>query len=183
MQFTNELPEDFINDVEITSLINEHRDIIFVHHQSNEKINEIWIKNHFKTAVKYLYVLSKTDFKERPIKKFSIAPIAKVKAYSLDIKLTDVYWILRNLISIYEKRDSIEDPSALFNMVFQNIYELERGRWNFFGTTKTDGVSTIVRFKKKKTTTKSIASVCKPCGPVKKTKTKNKQCGDRNRSR
>ena len=62
ISFTNELPEDFINDAEITSLINEHRHIIFGNHQSNERINKEWVEKKIEDFSKTFAHAFKNSF-------------------------------------------------------------------------------------------------------------------------
>ena len=122
----------------------------------SNKVSEFWIGRHMSNAVTYLYHILKTNEKNEESKRFSLAPISRLKRHFITIDCRSLYHILKTSktrildSSTFEPLKEQEIRANAFEC-FRTIFKLECPRSKTFGNMlETDGVSLCIHLRCKK---------------------------------
>lgn len=125
-----------------------------LHIQSDEKLDDSWLKTNYETIIVYYSVMSKY-FKKRGKRQVMLAPLCKIRSKFLHIDTDVFHGILKGLNITQENKFFVrENKDLYYNQVFKinkllTSQQLDKG-FKFTGTVMTDGCALNILFKRPK---------------------------------
>lgn len=119
-----------------------------------------WLGTHINEILKYYHFILKYMEQFEDTRKFTLAPITRIKCHHITIDTTVLYNMMANLELINSKKLHINDFMSVRDTQFQSVFNLKNipDKGTFSYNIETDGVSCSIHFKVPKKDEKPISN-------------------------